>query len=345
MTPMSDSIRQIRDLTILLLWGSAVIWLSATGQLANYINRDLKPYSTASGALLLILAAFALRAFLRKKSLHSCCHDHDHHHDEDHGHSHSPVHGCDHDHHEHEENHDQDHHADHGPSHVADGESPTEHHHEVHESEVSHEHHHGDHGNRGVNPSLIFKTILLLLPLYIIVLGHANHYTLSTIQNRGVVQDIKNLPGAKKSAPLVQTPAVNASSSNAENSSETLPVDASGSMPIQVIDLLYAVQMPSYREEFDGKQVELIGQFVPLTTGNPKGDRFQAIRLFITCCAADAKPVGVTVQYDKPLKASEMSWVKITGTPTFPLEGGHRTAILVASKVEQCPAPSEPFVY
>ena len=116
-------------------------------------------------------------------------------------------------------------------------------------------------------------------------------------------------------------------------------------MPIQVIDLLYAVQMPTYREDFEGKKTEIIGQFVPLTVGNPKGDRFQVIRLFITCCAADAKPVGVTVQYDGPIKVPEMSWVKITGIPTFPMEGGRRTAVLKASKVEECPAPSEPFVY
>lgn len=116
-------------------------------------------------------------------------------------------------------------------------------------------------------------------------------------------------------------------------------------MPLQIIDMLYALQMPSYREEFEGKEVEMIGQYLPMTTGNPKGDRFQAIRMFITCCAADAKPVGVTICYPKPLSVPEMEWVKITGKPTFPMEGGRRTAILEAAKVEPCPAPSEPFVY
>ena len=29
-------------------------------------------------------------------------------------------------------------------------------------------------------------------------------------------------------------------------------------MPLQIIDMLYAVQMPSYREEFEGKEVEVI---------------------------------------------------------------------------------------
>ena len=116
-------------------------------------------------------------------------------------------------------------------------------------------------------------------------------------------------------------------------------------MPLQVIDMLYALQMPSYREEFEGKEVEMTGQYVPMTTGNPKGDRFQVVRMFITCCAADAKPVGVTVRASPIPKVPEMGWVKITGKPTFPMEGGKRAAILEASKVEPCDAPSEPFVY
>jgi len=310
---MSSSLRPIRDLLILVLWGSAVLWLSWSGQLTNYINPSLKPYSAVSGVLLLILALFALRALLGKKSPTECCHDH-HHEQEDH---------CDHSHSHEEEHEASSHHL------------------------CEHDH---QHGNSPGFLTLGFKTLLLLLPLGIILFGNANHYTLSTIQNRGVVQDVTKLPGVRESKLPTPSPAITQpvqsvqAASNVSTTTTPTTTPDSSAMPIQVIDLLYAVQMPSYREEFEGKQVEMIGQFVPLTTGNPKGDRFQAIRLFITCCAADAKPVGVTVQYDKPLKVGEMSWVKITGTATFPLEGGKRTAILVASKVEDCPAPEEPFV-
>ena len=202
---------------------------------------------------------------------------------------------------------------------------------------------------------MLFKTILLLLPLAIIVSGKATAYSITTIQNRGVVDNINNLPSAKagvasassvpsyeKSISSVTPSATSVATNDAKTSS---PAASSGPIPLQVIDMLYAVQMPSYRGEFEGKEVELIGQYIPMTTDNPKGDRFQAIRMFITCCAADAKPVGVTVQYPKPLKVSEMGWVKITGKSTFPLEGGRRTAVLEATKIEECPAPSEPFVY
>ncbi len=192
-------------------------------------------------------------------------------------------------------------------------------------------HHHVDDSHGAGTIALIGKTLLLLLPLVIIVSGKATAYSVTTVQNRGVVGDLSKLPAVSAAAPA--GPSTPASSSS------------TGAMPLQIIDMLYGIQMPSYREEFEGKVVEMIGQFVPMTTGNPRGDRFQAVRMFITCCAADAKPVGVTVQYPQHLTIPEMGWVKITGKPTFPMEGGRRTAILEATKVEPCPAPSEPFVY
>jgi uncharacterized repeat protein (TIGR03943 family) len=229
-----------------------------------------------------------------------------------------------------------------------------QHHHECedhgHDHGCDHGYHHHDSGE-GLG-ALIFKTVLLLLPLAIIISGKATAYSITTVQNRGVVDNISKLPSAQSAAASTSFSSVPSSAASPtlatidSSASLTSTTNASvGPMPLQVIDMLYAVQMPSYRSEFEGKNVELVGQYIPMTTGNPKGDRFQAIRMFMTCCAADAKPVGVTVQYSKPLKVSEMDWVKITGKPIFPMEGGKRTALLEATKVEECPAPSEPFVY
>ena len=217
------------------------------------------------------------------------------------------------------------------------------HHHEEQDAHHDHEHHH--HGAAGGWGAMIFKTSLLLLPLVIIISGKATAYSITTVQNRGVVDNINNLPSAKAGAatPSMPSKPINDAIIPATQTSTSGASD--GPMPLQVIDMLYAIQMPSYRSEFEGKEVELVGQYVPMTTGNPKGDHFQTIRMFITCCAADAKPVGVTVQYPKPIKVSEMGWIKITGKPIFPMEGGRRTAVIEATKVEECPAPSEPFVY
>ena len=194
------------------------------------------------------------------------------------------------------------------------------------------EHHHGGEGAL----ALFAKTVILVMPILVLLSGNADRFTPTTVANRGVVQDLSGLPSA------------NASASKAAGKS-ALPGATTGKegavMPLQVIDMLYGLQMPSYREEFEGKEVEMIAQYVPMTTGNPKGDRFQAVRMFITCCAADAKPVGVTVRSSAIPKVPGMGWIKITGKPTFPMEGGKRTAILEASKVEPCDAPSEPFAY
>ena len=222
----------------------------------------------------------------------------------------------------------------------------ADHPHDGHGGHAGHDagHQHGEDKSGWLE--LLFKTLLLLVPLGIILCGQGTKFTMTTVQNRGVVEDLRKLPSA------------NAAAASAASASSGVPATAappsgaqgatSGAMPLQIIDMLYAVQMPSYREEFEGKEVEVIGQYVPLTTGNPKGDRFQAIRMFMTCCAADAKPIGVTIQSPPgvpPLKVPEMGWVKIIGKPVFPMEGGRRTAIIEATKVEECAAPSEPFVY
>lgn len=195
--------------------------------------------------------------------------------------------------------------------------------------------HHDDHGQMEWT-GWISGTVVLALPILVILSGNADRFTGTTIANRGVVEDLSKLPSANASVAKTSS-----GECAARSSSEQTP----GPMPLQVIDMLYALQMPSYREEFEGKDVELIAQFVPMTTGNPKGDRFQAIRMFITCCAADAKPMGVTVRSSQVPKLSEMQWVKITGKPTFPMEGEKRSAILDASRIEPCDAPAEPFVY
>jgi len=224
---------------------------------------------------------------------------------------------CDHNHEEHVGLHHHDH----------DG-GDHSHHHDQHHAHV---HHHGD----GFL-ALILKTLVLLIPIAVLLSGNADRFTTTTVTNRGVVQDLSKLPSANAAASKAP---VNPAGPEAS------PVNSGGPMPLQVIDMLYAMQMPSYREEFEGKEVEMIAQYVPMTTGNAKGDRFQAVRMFITCCAADAKPVGVTVKSSAIPKVPEMGWIKVTGKPTFPMEGGKRTAILEASKVEPCDAPSEPFVY
>ena len=118
-----------------------------------------------------------------------------------------------------------------------------------------------------------------------------------------------------------------------------------GEIVAEVLDLLYAAQDNLLRKDFEGKRVQLVGQFMPDSSNNSAGNRFKAVRMFMTCCAADARPVATLVEADKLPAFPEMTWVKISGTPTFPLEKGRRISVLKADKVEKTEPPAEAMIY
>jgi uncharacterized repeat protein (TIGR03943 family) len=114
-----------------------------------------------------------------------------------------------------------------------------------------------------------------------------------------------------------------------------------GYIVAEVLDLLYAAQDNSLRPDFDGKKVQLIGQFMPDKSQGPTGVRFKAVRMFMACCAADARPVATLAEAETMPDIKEMEWVKITGTSTFPIEKGKRVSILKAEKVEKTSPPAD----
>ena len=89
----------------------------------------------------------------------------------------------------------------------------------------------------------------------------------------------------------------------------------------------------------------MIGQYMPAKANNARGNRFDLVRLFVNCCASDAQPVAVSVESNDPTKPAEMSWVKVVGRATFPLEGGRRVPVVVADTVTPCEPPPESFIY
>lgn len=118
-----------------------------------------------------------------------------------------------------------------------------------------------------------------------------------------------------------------------------------GMIVAEVLDLLYAAQDNLLRKDFEGQRVQLIGQFMPDSSNNASGHRFKAVRMFMTCCAADSRPVATLVEAEKLPVFPEMTWVKITGTASFPLEKGRRISVLKAEKVEKADPPAEAMIY
>ena len=126
---------------------------------------------------------------------------------------------------------------------------------------------------------------------------------------------------------------------------DEIPRSPEGNMIVQVVDLLYAAQDSTLQPDFKGQKIEMIGQLMPDTTNNASGNRFKLVRMFIVCCAADARPVAVLVESPTKPTGAEMSWIKVVGTAEFPVEGGRTIAVVKASKVEATNPPEETMLY
>jgi len=230
---------------------------------------------------------------------------------------------------------------------------------------------------RGAGKVITF--LILLLPITAAAMFSSDSYSSSVIKNRMEITDAAQvgyvprsgppkpvdmplptkdpnnapLPEAAPSPVATQSapPAAAAPApATAQTSQPPAPADyltrtPDGRIVAEVLDLLYAAQDNALRKDFENKPVELIGQLMPDTTNNASGKRFKAVRMFMTCCAADARPVATLFEVEVKPEMPEMSWIKVIGTATFPVENGRRIAVLKADKVVKCNPPEESMLY
>jgi uncharacterized repeat protein (TIGR03943 family) len=212
-----------------------------------------------------------------------------------------------------------------------------------------HDHNHADshdHDHSHGGGLTVFPAMILVVPLLAAAVISPSQFGATVVANRGFVQDVRDLPGYQPfSEPPLPTEDGSVGPTETQPSSSYLPRNAKGQITAQTIDLLYAAEEPTMREDFDNKAVEMIGQILPAKTGNATGNRFNLVRMFVMCCAADARPVAVTVETNTPADQPEMSWVRVTGKATFPVEGGRRVPVVVADSVTACDPPDDTFIY
>jgi uncharacterized repeat protein (TIGR03943 family) len=233
------------------------------------------------------------------------------------------------------------------------------------------------HGLSRLASGKILSFLILLVPVTSAAIYTPDGFGKNAILNRGIITDIEGLrpstaktgqPLAPPDLPLPSNdnanstpPAPDSTNTTASTPPAATPAPATSAPPApvqdyltrtpdgrilaEVLDLLYAAQDNALRKDFEGKGVELIGQFMPDATNNADGKRYKAVRMFMTCCAADARPVAAIFEIEQKPGLPEMTWIKVTGTATFPIENGRRIAILKADKVEKCSPPEEAMLY
>jgi len=190
-------------------------------------------------------------------------------------------------------------------------------------------------------------SIVLVVPMLVAAAVSPDQFGAATVTNRGYIEKINDLPSYQPFAepPLPTVDGSQAAIGTGDADASYLPKNDAGQIKAQTVDLLYAAEEPTMRADFENKEVELIGQFMPARADNAQGDRFSLVRMFVICCAADARPVAITVQMDKAQPVAEMSWVKVIGKASFPVESGRRVPLVLAESVTPCDPPEETFIY
>ncbi len=212
-------------------------------------------------------------------------------------------------------------------------------------------HHEGEEPRRRLSAGAVFAFGVLLLPITAAAFISPSQFGEAAVMNRGMVTDVSQLPSAElpggswQDAPAWDDTVDAADASWPEDQEEGVEYftrTPDGAIQVETLDLLFAAQEPALREEFENQRVSIIGQYIP-PRGGPEGG-FDLVRMFVVCCAADARPLGIKV-VGKSVEVPRMGWVRITGVARFEDKGGTIEPRLELEKIEEVEAPRESFLY
>ncbi len=212
-------------------------------------------------------------------------------------------------------------------------------------------HHDGNEPRGGLTAGTILAFLVLLLPLTAAAFISPGQFGEAMVMNRRVVTDVSQLPSAElpggswQDAPAWDDGVDSADESRPEDQEEGVEYftrTPDGAIQVETLDLLFAAEEPALREEFEDQRVSIIGQYIPPRGGAEGG--FDLVRMFVVCCAADARPLGIKVVGD-PVEVPRMGWVRITGVARFEDKGGTIEPRLELEKIEEVEAPRESFLY
>lgn len=191
---------------------------------------------------------------------------------------------------------------------------------------------------------------ILILPITATALYSPEGFGRKAIENRGIAMTADGLSGGLAAPPLREPPlptrdGAPAAEETFVSTNAYLPRTPEGRLDAQITDLLFAAQDPGLQSHFENEPLEIIGQLLPATVNNPRGNRAKLVRMFMSCCAADARPTGLLIETTAPTNGMEMAWVKVIGVATFTMEGGRNLPVIRAESVSVIEAPQEPFLY
>lgn len=131
-----------------------------------------------------------------------------------------------------------------------------------------------------------------------------------------------------------------------EDLKKQVPQNKNGDFILEVPEIYYTGGDLEVQKVITGQSVETVAQVLPEKVNNADGHRLRIFRLMVQCCAADARPYSIPVDFGKKApEFKEMSWVKVTGKMTYKKEGDQVVPIIEATNIEETPAPADAMIY
>jgi uncharacterized membrane protein YcgQ (UPF0703/DUF1980 family) len=125
-----------------------------------------------------------------------------------------------------------------------------------------------------------------------------------------------------------------------------VPQSKEGNFILEVPELYYTGGDLEVQKVLTGQMVETIAQVLPEKVNNAEGHRLRIFRMLVQCCAADARPYSVPVDFGKKApEFKEMTWVKVVGKMNYKKEGEQTVPIIEATNVTETTAPDNAMIY
>ena len=194
---------------------------------------------------------------------------------------------------------------------ILHGEEPHDH---------AHDHHHHDH-DHDHNITWIGLTILAI-PVILGLIVQPQPLGANALENREI--NLGSLTSAQ-----------------APDSSQLALIDTGGER--NILDWLHLFQRSSNPADFNGETANVIG-FV-YQDDRFGSDEFMVSRFTVSCCVADAAPIGLIVQWPETAVLAPDTWVEVTGTFQASEFNDQQMAILVADQVTITEPPAQPYLY
>jgi len=183
-------------------------------------------------------------------------------------------------------------------------------------------HDHGAHdGHDHADQSPLVSLSLMILPVVLTLLWTTDSYSASALARKGL-----NDNDRQRAAVLIR----DLPPFTRESLDKYTPKTEDGHYRIDLTQLFWSAGDEEIMSVFDGLPAEITGQLIAGDPSlNPDGQRMRLYRVFMTCCAADAQVLGITVRFPEALPTfPPQTWVTLRGVVAYETTNGQSNVLL-----------------